>query len=118
MEKTIYLINVLGKISDSSSVFSFCLGLFLIVSTAITIALKLEGEEELYTTFTKVTKDISICFVICFSLSIFIPSRDAMYHMLIADKVLTKETYNKTFDETKKLIDYTINRLDEVKGKK
>ena len=49
---------------------------------------------------------------------LFIPSKETMYTMLITDKVLTKENYSMTVNEAKKLIDYTVEKIEQAKEEK
>lgn len=46
---------------------------------------------------------------------VFIPSEKTMYNMLITEKVLTKENYNMTVNEAKRLIDYTVEKIEKTK---
>ena len=122
MSKIIYLISVLENMQGFFVLTLLAMVFGLPISFAIVSCYNdgIWDEDDKINWFAEVKKKLKLIIavlVICVSGLTFIPGKDTMYAMLITEKVLTRENYNLTVNEAKKLIDYTVEKIEQTKEK-
>ena len=76
-----------------------------------------EDKEKLATKCKRWIIGLSIASVVSILCLIFIPNKETMYTMLIVNN-LTEDNLSKGEEEVKELIDYTIEKINEVETNK
>ena len=103
-----YVINICDVIKMLSMIAScFLLGIFIVATL----------EKNNVLTDEKDYKSIVISTIIALSLSVFIPSKDTAYLMLIASKI-TPANIQIAEESNENIIDYIIEKIDEMQANK
>lgn len=122
MTKIIYLISVLKNLKIAMMVIAL-ITVVAVPFIIIGVAIRNDGvypEDKIDLRAIVKPKLKLIIFLVAINIAgiIFIPNNETMYTMLITDKLLTEENYNMTVNEAKKLIEYTVKKIEQVKEKK
>lgn len=106
-----YLINLLSNISNLCSILTFVLSLVfsgLILYQWIT---RLDLDDEIWESFIKWLKRTAIILVISILGLTFIPTKETMYQMLVANYVTDKNIETAT-DVIKDSVDYIFEKIE------
>ena len=107
----LYWINVLGTISDVSSLFCFVFGAMVIVFFVWTIAVTIDEnvDDKVQQLPKKYLKYIAILFSIFLTINIFVPNKNNLYAIYGIGNVID---YCKKNDDMKELPDNAVKALN------
>lgn len=110
-----YLINLLSNISTLCSILTFLLSLVLLGLILYKWANELDSDDEIWKSFIKWLKRIVITLFISILGLTFIPTKETMYQMLVANYV-TDKNIETAADVIKDSVDYIFEKI-EAEGK-
>lgn len=107
----LYWINVLGTISDVSSLFCFLFGAVVIVSFGWTVAVAIDEniDDKFHQVPKKCLKYTAILFSIFLTINIFVPNKNDLYVIYGIGNVID---YCKKNDDMKELPDNAVKALN------
>lgn len=107
-----YLINLLSNISDVCFMLAFVSSLALLGLILYHWLAELNSNSEMWVSFIKWCKRTAIALVISTLGLTFIPTKETMYKMLVANFV-TYENVETATNAIKDSVDYIFEKLDE-----
>lgn len=102
----------LQSISDGTKIASIFAIVVVLVATIFIVACKYD-EGDSRENITKTIKRGFIGAIICVILAIAVPSTDTINKMIVSS-VVTKENVAKGVETTKDLIDYIVDKINEI----
>ena len=106
-----YLINLLSNISDVFFMLALVSFLALLGLILYGFLAELDSDSEIWRSFIEWRKRTAIALVISILGSTFIPTKELMYQMLVANYV-TYENVETATDAIKDSVDYIFEKLD------
>ena len=106
-----YLINLLSNISDVCFMLALVSFLALLGLILYGFLAELDSDSEIWRSFIKWRKRTAITLVISILGSTFIPTKELMYQMLVANYV-TYENVETATDAIKDSVDYIFEKID------
>ena len=106
-----YLINLLSNISDVCFMLALVSFLALLGLILYGFLAELDSDSEIWESFIKWRKRTAIALVISILGSTFIPTKELMYQMLVANFV-TYENVETATDAIKDSVDYIFEKID------
>ena len=110
-----YFADIANSLKEVNIAFALVSGVGFILITGLIVISYGEDVFDKETLFTiiKWNKIICLIFIITLLIAIFCPCQETIYKMAIAS-IITEENINKTTDEIKELIDYTVDKIDNM----
>ena len=109
-----YWISTIDSVKFLTGLFALFLGVVIVLTSVFFIETESEEDYDFSKLIKKILKVSIALFSTCLFLSIFLPSEDTLYKMMISSYV-TEENIEKVGGSIEKVIDYTVDSIAETK---